>query len=38
MRAAQLSPASLIDFICSSYPYVSKYISENIDPYKKLNL
>lgn len=27
-----------MDYVASSYPYVSKYISDNVDPYKKLDL
>lgn len=31
-------PNKLLDFVASAYPYVSKYISDNVDPYKKLDL
>lgn len=27
----------MIDYVASSYPYVSKYISEHIDPLKKMD-
>lgn len=27
-----------MDFLASAYPYVSKYISDNLDPYKNLDI
>lgn len=37
LRKVGEDPAKLLDFVASSYPYVSKFISDNIDPYKKLD-
>ena len=32
-----LEPSKILDFVASVYPYVSQYISDNIDPYRKLD-
>ena len=37
LRKVEEDPKKLLDYVASAYPYVSKYISENIDPYKKLD-
>lgn len=38
MEKVNQDPAKLMDYLASAYPYVSKYISENLDPYKKLDV
>ena len=38
LRKVDEDPSKILDFVASSYPYVSKYISQNIDPYHKLDM
>ena len=38
LRKIEEDPTKLLDFVASSYPYVSKYISDNVDTYKKMDL
>ena len=37
LRKIDEDPSKLIDYVASSYPYVSRYIADKIDPMKKMN-
>ena len=37
LRKIDEDPSKLIDYIASAYPYVSRYITEKIDPLKKMD-
>jgi hypothetical protein len=37
LRKIEEDPAKLLDFVASAYPYVSRYISDHIDPLKKMD-
>jgi hypothetical protein len=37
LRKIDEDPNKLVDFVASSYPYVSRYITEKLDPMKKMD-